>query len=113
MVLIGMPGLEKRLARYPQLYSRVGFVHEFKPLSQADVRQLLRERWCPSGVSLPNEGSIDEEAIGTLTRIVEGKFRLLRRLLTQIGRVMEINRLDKVTREVVEAARESLVIGTV
>jgi hypothetical protein len=33
-------------------------------------------------------------------------------LLTQIGRVMEINVLDKITRAVVEAARESLVIGT-
>jgi hypothetical protein len=50
--------------------------------------------------------------IATLIRMAEGKFRLLHRLLTQIGRVMEINVLDKITRAVVEAARESLVIGT-
>jgi hypothetical protein len=98
---------------YPQLYSRVGFVHEFRPLSQADVRQLLREGWLPSGISLPDEQLIDEEAIATLIRIAEGKFRLLHRLLTQIARVQEINRLDKVSREVVEAARENLVIGRV
>jgi DNA transposition AAA+ family ATPase len=112
MVLIGMPGIEKRLARYPQLYSRVGFVHEFKPLSQADVRQLLRDGWAPSGVTLPDENVIEEDALATLIRIAEGRFRLLHRLLTQIARVLEINRLDKITTEVVEAARESLVIGT-
>src|SRR2546428_12361822 len=34
------------------------------------------------------------------------------RLLTQAARLVEINALSRVTREVVEAARENLVIGT-
>jgi hypothetical protein len=38
---------------------------------------------------------------------------VVHRLLTQIARLMEINALSQVTREVVEAARKSLVIGVV
>jgi DNA transposition AAA+ family ATPase len=112
LVLIGMPGLEKRLSRYPQLYSRVGFVHEFKWLSKEDVKQLLRDRWAPEGVSLPDEGWFDDEALATLIRMSEGQFRLLYRLLQQINRFLEINKLDKITSDVVAAARETLVIGT-
>ena len=51
LVLIGMPGLEKRLARYAQLYSRVGFVHEFCALAEPEVRDLLLGGWQPPGVS--------------------------------------------------------------
>ena len=112
VVLIGMPGLEKRLSRYPQLYSRVGFVHAFRPLSAAQVRKLLQQKWVPSGVELPEEGVADEEARAAIIRVTGGNFRLLHRLLTQIARLVEINALQTVTSKVVEAARESLVIGT-
>jgi hypothetical protein len=40
-----------------------------------------------------------------------GNFRLLNRLLTQMERILEINSLRQVTKAVVEAARESLIIG--
>ena len=112
LVLIGMPGLEKRLSRYPQLYSRVGFVHAFRPLSAAQVRGLLQQKWVPSGVTLPEEGIAGEEILAAIIRVTGGNFRLLHRLLTQIARIVEINALLTVTQEVVEAARETLVIGT-
>jgi DNA transposition AAA+ family ATPase len=112
VVLIGMPGLEKRLARYPQLYSRVGFVHEFRPLSADAVRDLFRHQWVPAGVALPHEGLNDADVLAAIIRITGGNFRLLHRLLTQIARLVEINALSRVTRDVIEAARESLVIGT-
>ena len=112
VVFIGMPGIEKRLSRYPQLYSRVGFVHAFRPLSAAEVRGLLQHQWVPAGVVLPEDGWADEEVLAAIIRITGGNFRLLHRLLTQIARLVKINALPKVTSQAVETARESLVIGT-
>jgi DNA transposition AAA+ family ATPase len=112
VVFIGMPGLEKRLSRYLQFYSRVGFVHAFRPLSAAQVCDLLQRKWVPAGVALPEEGVTDAEALAAIIRITGGNFRLIHRLLTQIARIVEINALCTITGEVVAAARESLVIGT-
>jgi hypothetical protein len=105
MVLIGMPGIEKRIARFPQFYSRIGFVHEFRLLDANQVQELLERRWTPAGVTLPDEKLIPE-VIASLIRMTGGNFRLLTRLLTQIERVLRVNDLHLVSNEVVEAARD-------
>jgi DNA transposition AAA+ family ATPase len=113
LVLIGMPGLERRLARYAQLYSRIGFVHEFRLLGATEVCTLLAG-WRPPGVTLPEDLLADAEAVAAIIRISGGNFRLLGRLLTQVARILALNGLATVTREAVEAveaAREVLVIG--
>lgn len=110
VVLIGMPGMEKRMARYPQFYSRIGFVHEFRALGEAQMRWLFDQRWTPKGVRLPDH-PLSEEVSAAIIRITAGNFRLLNRLLTQIERIIAINELEEVSKEVVDAARESLVIG--
>jgi len=112
LILIGMPGLEKRLARFPQFYSRIGFVHEFRPLGACEIRQLLEQHWASAGVELPQK-PLDLETIALIIRITGGNFRLLNRLLTLTQRILEINSLKEVTKAAVAAARESLVIGQV
>jgi DNA transposition AAA+ family ATPase len=108
LILVGMPGIEKRLARYPQFYSRVGFVHEFRPLSTRETNRLLMKDWCPAGVILPEMNS---ETVAAIVRTTGGNFRLLNQVLTQMERIAKINGLDRLDKTVVEAARQSLVIG--
>jgi DNA transposition AAA+ family ATPase len=111
IVLIGMPGLEKRLARYAQLYSRIGFVHHYRPLSQEELRFILTHKWQQLGLALSPDDFTDAEATAAIMRITSGNFRLVSRLFNQIERVLRINELHAITKEVVEAAQESLVIG--
>ena len=106
-----MPGIDKRLARYPQLYSRVGFAHEYRPLTPEELTAVLNRRWHTDGLAGEDDEFTQAVAIATVARITGGNFRLVDRLLTQIQRILTINQLATVTPEVVEAARESLLIG--
>src|SRR6266704_2558330 len=111
LVLVGQPGLERSLARYPQLYSRVGFAHQFRVLSEEETRWLLQQRWSHLGMHIRVDDFTDTEALAAIVRITGGNFRVIHRLLMQIERILEINHLNTVTQEVVEKARERLVLG--
>lgn len=111
LILVGMPGLEKHLARYLQLYSRVGFVHEYRPISAEELHFVLEHRWQELGLSFSPNDFTDAEAMAAIARISGGNFRLLHRLFTEIERILEINGLRTVSKEVVETARVGMVIG--
>lgn len=92
LILIGMPGIERRMARYPQLYSRIGFSQH-------------------RGQEMSDDDFTDAQVMAAIARLTGGNFRLLQRLFVQVDRVLRINELSVVTAEVVEAAASALVIG--
>ncbi len=100
VVLIGMPGIEKRVARYPQLYSRVGFAHHYRPLQGDELSFVLTRHWRQLGLTLDDADFTDSQAIAAIARITGGNFRLLHRLFVQIG-IWPLfrNGLDPVTAE--------------
>jgi hypothetical protein len=110
-VLIGMPRLQKRLACYAQLYSRVGFVHQFQPLSGKELQGVIEHQWVQLGLNMTDDQPVDAAVFNAIARVTGGNFRLVQRLFAQIERIVSINNLPAVTTEVVTLARERLVEG--
>ncbi len=72
---------------------------------------ILEYKWADLGVDIKLEDFSDYEAITTIIKITKVNFRLIHRLVAQIDRILRINQMDKITIEVVEATRDSLVTG--
>ena len=111
LILIGMPGFDRQLARYPQLYSRIGFAHQYKPLDADDLPLVLANYLHQLGLLLDPGDANDVETVSAIIRFTGGNFRLIERLMTQVARVIEINQLDTLDPDVIHAARQMLVVG--
>jgi DNA transposition AAA+ family ATPase len=99
------------LKHLPQLYSRVGFAHHYRPLQDDELTFVLTRHWRQLGLSLDSTDFTDTQAMAAISRITRGNFRLLHRLFVQMERILRINELHVITEDVVEAARSTLVIG--
>ncbi|EAF3379254.1 ATP-binding protein, partial [Listeria monocytogenes] len=77
----------------------------------SEIKHILEYRCQDIGLAIDYENFEDYDAINRIIKLTNGNFRLLQRLFTQIDRIMEINNLEKISSDVVQAARESLIIG--
>jgi hypothetical protein len=82
--------VEQRLARYRQLYSRVGFVYQHRPLGEEELRFVLTHKWAELGLSFSPDDYTDAEALAAIARFTGGNFRLVLRLFRQIERILRI-----------------------
>jgi DNA transposition AAA+ family ATPase len=106
-----MPGIDKRLARYPQLYSRVGCAHHDRPRQGDERTCVLTRHGRQRGWSLDRADFMDTQAMAAISRLTTGHFRLLHRVFVQMERTWRLNELHVITEDVVEAARSTLVMG--
>ncbi|MEZ7125507.1 AAA family ATPase [Nonomuraea sp. AD125B] len=65
LILIGMPGHRKRLARHPQLHSRIGFVHLYRTLAA-----VMTTAFAHLGLDIPDTTTTG--AIATINRTTAG-----------------------------------------
>lgn len=110
-VFIGMPGIEKIIEYYPQLYSRVGFVHQFKNLGKSEIEFIIANQFSRLGLAIEEDNFTDQEAVSAVIRMTNGNFRLINRLLKQAYRIMQVNSMTTLTADIFEAARKCLLIG--
>ena len=79
LILIGMPGIEKRMSRYPQLFSRVGFAHQYRPLQDQELTFVLTRR------DLPKVRDTVQFYAGDLTQLVNERLRPAFRSIWVVG----------------------------
>ena len=112
VVFMGLHGFEKYISCLPQFRNRVGFRHEFKALPLAYMMGIVESEFFNTmGFGITNEIFDNRDTISRLVRATGGNMRILNRLCLQIKRILRIHNRDTITPEVIEAAREALIIG--
>ena len=109
LILIGMPGIERRMARYPQLYSRIGFSHRYAPLSKDELAFVLKRHWQHRGQEMSDDDFTDAQVMAAIARLTGGNFRLLQRLFVQVIAFGQVG--DQVQPGQVDVAKQRAVVG--
>lgn len=108
IILMGMPGIDRRLKRFGQLHSRFSFAYEMLPLNKDEMRLFISQKWLELKLPL----TADDGVSAAIMRIANGNFRVLHRIFTEVERLQKLNCLPMITPDLVEVARQGLLLGT-
>ncbi len=112
VIFMGLHSLEKVISCLPQFRNRIGFRHEIKPLSVSEMAAFIdSESFKELRLGLSTTPFENRDTIEKLARATSGNMRTLNRLCLQIRRIIRVNSLDAITSDVVETARQSIIIG--
>lgn len=79
-----------------------------QPLNTDEMRLFILQKWLELNLPL----SADDCVSAAIMRIANGNFRALHRIFDEIERLQKLNRLAKITPDLVEVARQDLLLGT-
>ena len=102
MVLIGRPGIDRKVRAVPPLAGRVGMRYVFEGLQEQEVLQLLQQYVQGRAVEMT------PQVASAVIERAKGSFQKVRLLLLQVEYLLRINKLSEVTMGVVDLACEQV-----
>jgi hypothetical protein len=104
IVLIGMPGFDRRIRSFEQVHNLVGFYHTFNTPRTEELAAILEACWHNQNIQ------IDQAAVETLEKVTSSNIRKLININAEMGRVCELNSISIITPEVVQLASRTLLL---
>jgi DNA transposition AAA+ family ATPase len=99
VIFVGTQILAQNLQKHTQLYSRIQYKHEFKPLEFAECKAICEKF-----------GSIEDSEIKYMLRLTKHSFRSTVFLIENSFDLARIAKTDTVTREIIDKAKETLLL---
>ena len=106
LVLIGLPGFDRRVRHYEPIDNMIGFYHVFNTPRTEELRAILEARWQSQQIT------IEDSAVQMLEKVTNSNIQKIVNINTEMSRVCELNSISIITSDLVELASKSLLLDT-
>jgi hypothetical protein len=89
-------------------HSRLTLSYEIQPLNSDEMRLFISHKWHELNLPLTANDAVS----AAIMRISNGNLRVLHRIFAEIKRLQRLNKLVMITPDLVERARQDLLLAT-